>query len=159
MAELPTATAIFYDIDPQFELGFWPVPGASNKVYALGDGTFQVAATSKVRAAAQRVLEFTTTQKFAELFAEHVNELPAYGGDFYIKEGDLKNMAAIVADNAYPVSLFTAYALNRGTPSYNDLVFDAVEAILAGRKTPQQVVQDIQQGLNSWGYIGAVNCR
>ncbi|HEY7773949.1 MAG TPA: extracellular solute-binding protein [Marinagarivorans sp.] len=152
-------TSIFYDIDPQFELGFWPVPGVSNKVYALGDGTFQVAATSTVRDAAQRVLEFTTTKKFAELFAEHVNELPAYGGDFYIKDGDLKNMASIVADNAYPVSLFTAYALNRGVPTYNDLVFDAVEAILAGSKTPQQVVHDIQQGLNSWGYIGAVNCR
>ncbi|BCD97912.1 ABC transporter substrate-binding protein [Marinagarivorans cellulosilyticus] len=152
-------TSIFYEIDPNFELGFWPVPGLSGKVYALGDGTFQVAATSKVRAAAQQVLEFTTTQKFAELFAEHVNELPAYGGAFYIKEGDLKNMAAIVADNAYPVSLFTAYALNHDSPSYNDLVFRAVEDILAGSKTPAQVVEDIQLGLNSWGYVGALNCQ
>ena len=152
-------TSIFYEIDPEFELGFWPVPGLSKKVYALGDGTFQVGATSKVRAAAEKVLAFTTTQKFAELFAEHVNELPAYGREFYIKEGDLKSMAAIVAESAYPVSLFTAYALNHGSPSYNDLVFEAVEAILAGSKTPEQVVVDIQSGLNSWGYVGAVNCQ
>lgn len=152
-------TSIFYEIDPEFELGFWPVPGLSKKVYALGDGTFQVGSTSKVRAAAEKVLTFTTTKKFAELFAEHVNELPAYGRDFYIKEGDLKNMAAIVAERAYPVSLFTAYALNHGSPSYNDLVFAAVEAILAGSKTPAQVVVDIQEGLNGWGYVGAVNCQ
>lgn len=149
----------FYQIDPNFEFNFWAVPGKSSKVYALGDGSYQVGNTSKHRAAAERVLAFTTTKKFAELFAKHVGELPAYGGEIFIEPGTLKSMAKIVAEKTYPVSLFTAYELNQGSPSYNDLLIESMRAVLKGEKNAAQAAQHIQTGLNEWRYVGYQNCR
>ncbi len=95
----------------------------------------------------------------AELFALHVGELPAYGGEINIQPGVLKDMANIVARNSYAVGLFTAYEVNKGTPSYNQLLSEAIKAVLDSSKNLQQATQHIQSGLNSWGYIGANNCQ
>lgn len=153
------AASNFYQVDPSYEFDFWAVPGDSSKIYALGDGTYQVGLSSKHRDASERVLAFTTTKKFAELFAKHVGELPAYGGEIYIEPGILKTMAAVVAEKTYPVSLFTAYQLNRGSPSYNELLIESIRAVLESQQTPQQAANAIQQGLNSWRYIGFDRCR
>ena len=148
----------YYRMDPNYEFDFWSVPGVSAKFTAFGDGSYQVATTSKHIDAAQKVLDFTTTKQFAELFAEHVEQLPAYGGKITIKPGDLQTMSNIVAEKSYPVSLFNSYALNRGSPSYNQLFEQAVTAILKGSKTSKDVVRDIQTGLNSWRYVGYDQC-
>jgi len=153
------ATSEFYQVDSNYKFEFWPVPGASKKVYALGDGTYQVALNSQYRDKAIQVLEFTSTKKFAELFAEFVGELPAYGGSINIQPGVLKDMAAIVASQSYSVGLFTAYEINRGKPSYNQLLNESIKAVLASEKSPQQAAQHIQDGLNSWGYIGSTQCQ
>lgn len=149
----------FFQVDPNYQFSFWALPGKSGKIYALGDGSYQVGLTSKHTKASQRVLEFTTTKKFAELFALHVGELPAYGGSISIKPGVLKTMANIVAEKTYPVSLFTAYQLNRGTPSYNTLLIEAISAVLKGDKNAEQAAEHIQAGLNSWQYIGHDQCQ
>ncbi|MCP5077008.1 MAG: hypothetical protein GY951_02995, partial [Psychromonas sp.] len=153
------ATSEFYQVDANYKFEFWAVPGASKKVYALGDGTYQAATNSQQRDKAKQVLEFTSTKKFAELFAEYVGELPAYGGNINIKPGVLKDMAAIVANQSYSVGLFTAYEINRGEPSYNQLLNESIKAVLAAEKSPQQAAKHIQDGLNSWGYIGSTQCQ
>lgn len=149
----------FFQVDPNYQFAFWALPGMSGKVYALGDGSYQVGLTSPHSSAAQRVLEFTTTKQFAEMFAKHVGELPAYGGSISMAPGVLKTMANLLAEKTYPVSLFTAYQLNRGSPNYNTLVIEATNAVLKGDKTPEQAAMHIQQGLNSWHYIGQSRCQ
>lgn len=149
----------FFQVDPNYQFGFWPLPGKSGKVYALGDGSYQVGLTSKHQASANKVLAFTTSKQFAELFAKYVGELPAYGGAISIDPGVLKTMANLLAEKTYPVSLFTAYQLNRGTPSYNTLLIAATNALLKGEKTPQQAAEHIQNGLNRWHYAGYQNCN
>lgn len=148
----------FFSVDKQFEFYFWPLPGQSNKVYALGDGSYQANANSKKFDSAKQVLAFTATKKFAELFARFVNEVPAYGGEINISNPTVKMLSDTVAD-AYPVSLFNAYALNQQQPSYRTLVVEGFKDLFNKRKSPDQIVNDIQSGLNSWNYIGSKQCQ
>ncbi len=148
----------YYKMDSSYEFEFWPVPGKSAKFVAFGDGSFQMSQTSNEFEATQKVLDFTATKKFAELFAKYIQQLPAYGGEIDIEPGDLKRMASILANESYQVSLFAAYSLNSGSPTYNDLFVRAVQAILKGSKSPQQAVKFIQKSLNERGYVGAQMC-
>ena len=63
-------TLPMYEIDPDLQMGFFAVPGQNGKVYAFGDGTYQVNANSTKAEIAQTVLDFTATKEFAELCAE-----------------------------------------------------------------------------------------
>lgn len=147
-----------YEVNPDLKLGFFPVPGANAKVYAFGDGTYLVNANSSNLEAAQKVLEFTATKEFAELFVKHVGELPAWGGEYMVEDPRLKEVATMVAtDSAVPTPFFS-YALNKGEPSYGSLVADGYQAMLSGTLTPADFAKKIQDGLNSWDYVGAANC-
>lgn len=147
-----------YEINPELEMAFFAVPGANGKVYAFGDGTYQVNANSPNLEAAQRVLEFTATKEFAELFVQHVGELPAYGRSYTVEDPRLKEVAELIATNSAAPTPFFAYSLNSGEPSYGTLVADGYQAMLSGTLTPVEFAQKIQDGLNSWGYVGAANC-
>lgn len=151
-------SSLYWRVDPGFEFDFWSVPGASNKVYVFGDGSYQVNALSPRSEAARKVLKFTTTKTFAELFAKYMKELPAYAGDYHISDPMLARMAQAVSTNGYGVSMFSNHRLNKGSPSYNELVANGIRGIMAGSLTPEQAVQNIQKGLNSWDYVGAKNC-
>lgn len=149
----------YYSTDPSYEFAFWPVPGKSARYSAFGDGTFQVAKNSRNLAAAEKVLNFTATKKFAELFAKYAQQLPAYGGKINIAPGDLNTMATLVAEKSYSVSPFNSYALNRGEPSYNELFRQAIVKLAQKQITPTAAAQFIQDGLNSWQYTGSARCQ
>lgn len=151
-------TSPMYEIDPDLQMGFFALPGDNHKVYAFGDGTYQVNANSAKAELAQRVLDFTATQEFAELFVEHVGELPAYGGEYAVDNPLLAEVAGLIANDASTQTPFFAYALNSGTPSYGTLVAEGYQSLLAGEITPTDLAQKIQDGLNSWNYVGAGNC-
>ena len=148
-----------YQIDPDLKLGFFAVPGSEDKVYAFGDGTYLVNTASSHLEAAQKVLQFTTTKQFAELFAQQVGELPAYGAEYTVDDPRLKEVAGMIADDASVQTPFFSYALNKGTPSYGELVADGYQALLSGQTTPEELAGTIQSGLNSWNYAGAENCK
>jgi raffinose/stachyose/melibiose transport system substrate-binding protein len=147
-----------YEINPELEMAFFAVPGANGKVYAFGDGTYQVNANSPNLEAAQKVLEFTATREFAELFVQHVGELPAYGRSYTVEDPRLKAIAELIATNSAAPTPFFAYSLNSGEPSYGTLVADGYQAMLSGTLSPADFAQKIQDGLNSWDYVGAANC-
>lgn len=147
-----------YEINPDLKLGFFAVPGPNGKVYAFGDGTYLVNANSANAAEAQKVLDFTATKEFAELFVKHVGELPAFGGAYTVEDPLLKSVAEAVATNASSQTPFFAYALNSGQPSYGALEQAAYEKVLGGTGTAEEAAKDIQAGLNSWNYPGAAKC-
>lgn len=149
----------YYQIDPDYQFGFWGVPGAGNKVYALGDGSYQVNHNSRHADAAYKVLAFTTTATFAQLFVEHVKELPAYNGQLTITDPVLKRMNTLVSERAYAHSFFSAYALNRQEPSYKTAFISAFRQLMAAEISPKQATRAIQDSLNSWGYVGASRCQ
>lgn len=148
-----------YEIDPNLVMGFFPVPGDNGKVYAFGDGSYLVNANSAKAALAEQVLAFTATQEFAELFVEHVGELPAFGGAYEVANPQLAEIANLVATDAATQTPFFSYALNSGTPSYGTLVAEGYQSLLAGQTTPADLAQTIQSGLNSWNYVGTANCQ
>ncbi|WP_374623301.1 ABC transporter substrate-binding protein [Devosia sp.] len=148
-----------YEIDPDLKMGFFAVPGQNGKVYAFGDGTYQVNASSRNLEAAQKVLDFTATKEFAELFVKHVGELPAFGGDYTVEDSRLKEVANLIATSSAAPTPFFAYALNKGEPSYGTLVAEGYQALLSGQISPNDLARKIQDGLNSWGYVGAANCK
>lgn len=152
-------TSPMYEIDPELKLGFFAVPGANHKVYAFGDGTYLINSATKKAEAAQKVLDFTATKEFAELFVKHVGELPAFGGEYTVEDERLKEVANMIATNSSPVTAFFAYGLNKGEPSYGTLVSEGYQALLSGTATPEEVAKKIQDGLNSWDYAGAANCK
>ncbi len=148
-----------YEINADLKMGFFPVPGDNAKVYAFGDGTYLVNANSDQLEAANKVLAFTATKEFAELFVKHVGELPAYGGEYTVEDPRLKEVAQLVATNAAVPTPFFAYSLNQGEPSYGTLVAEGYQSLLSGSTTPEDLAKKIQDGLNSWNYVGAANCK
>ena len=148
-----------YQVDPELKLGFFAVPGKNGKVYAFGDGTYLVNANSAAAAEAQKVLDFTATKDFAELFVKNVGELPAFGGAYTVDDAGLKAVAEAVATNSAAPTPFFAYALNKSEPSYGSLVADGYQAMLSGQLSPAELAKKIQDGLNSWNYAGAANCK
>jgi raffinose/stachyose/melibiose transport system substrate-binding protein len=147
-----------YTIDPELKLGFFPVPGPNGKIYAFGDGTYLVNANSANAAEAQKVLDYTATQAFAEAFVKNVGELPAFGGAYTVEDPLLKSVADAVANNSAAPTPFFAYSLNKGEPSYGTLVADGYQAMLSGTLSPADFAKKIQDGLNSWSYVGAAKC-
>jgi len=147
-----------YEIDPALKMGFFPVPGDNGKVYAFADGTYQVNANSPKLDLAQKVLDFTATKEFAELFVTHVGELPAFGGEYAVEDPRLQEIARLVAEDSGAATPFFSYALNSGQPSYGSLLETGYQEMLSGTATPAEVAQKIQDGLNSWNYVGTANC-
>ena len=150
--------SVMYEIDPKLQIGFLPVPGDNAKVYAFGDGAYLVNEKGDKATAAKKVLEFTTTREFAELFVSLVGEIPAYGGKYEIKDARLSEIAKTIARNAATPTPFFAYSLNSGKPSYGQLVADGYQKLLSDSITPEKLAMEIQTGLNSWKYVGADNC-
>ena len=152
-------TSPMYEIDPDLKMGFFALPGGNGKVYAFGDGTYQVNANSAKAEIAQKVLDFTATKEFAELFVAQVGELPAYGGEYAVENPQLAEVANLIATDSSSQTPFFAYALNSGEPSYGTLVADGYQSLLSGSITPADLAKKIQDGLNSWNYVGAANCQ
>ncbi|WGO97168.1 methyl-accepting chemotaxis protein [Saccharophagus degradans] len=131
----------------------------SGKYSAVSDGTFQVAKNSPNLEAAQKVLQFTATKKFAELFAKFAQQLPANGSKIDMPLGDLNTMATLVAEKFYSVSPFNSYSLDRGELNYNELFRQAIVKLTQKELTPTKAWQFIQDGLNSWNYVGSAKCK
>jgi len=152
-------TSPMYEIDPDLKMGFFALPGDNGKVYAFGDGTYQVNANSAKAEIAQKVLDFTATKEFAELFVAQVGELPAYGGEYTVENPQLAEVANLIATDSSSQTPFFAYALNSGEPSYGTLVADGYQSLLSGSISPADLAKKIQDGLNSWNYVGAAKCQ
>lgn len=148
----------FVSIDENFEFDFWPIPGASNKFIAFADGTYQINAKGQHVEAANKVLAFTKTKQFAELFANTLNELPAYKYPISIQSKNLQMLADKLAQQSYSESLFTAASLNSQAPNYQTLVREAIKQVLSGTSA-NLAAKHIQTGLNSWNYIGTAQCQ
>lgn len=151
-------TSPMYEINKDFVPVFAPIPGANSKVVAHADGGYAANSQSSERKAIQKVLQFMTTQTFAELFAQHVGEVPAYAGDFKISDKRVRNIAAILK-KAASYEPFQAYSLNKEKPTYGSLSAEAYQKMLSGDLNAQGAAEFIQKGLNSWNYVGANNCK
>lgn len=142
-------------VDKEIELGFWPIPGKSNKMYALGDGSYLVNQQSPRYQAANKVLKFTATKQFAELFANNVNELPAYADKLAISNDSLANMAKLVQNQSYSHGLFSDSRLQSNDISYKSVVGEALHAVLKNSQSPKDAVKYMQEQLSALSLVPA----
>ncbi len=147
-----------YEINPDLEMGFFAIPGDSGKVYSFGDGSYHINVQSDKRAAANSVLAFTASQEFAELFTQLVGEVPAFGEDYAVEDPRLNEIVGHITGNSLSVTPFFASELNAASPSYGELSAAGYQELIAGDIDAAGLAAKIQDGLNSWGYIGAAKC-
>ena len=150
-------TSPVYEINKDFVPVFGPIPGANAKVVAHADGGYAANSQSKKSAGIAKVLKFATTKKFAELFVDKVTEVPAFAGDYLVKNERVKKIVSLLR-SAAKVEPFQAYSLNKDKPSYASLSAEAYQKMLAGEVDAKGAADHIQKGLNSWDYVGSSNC-
>lgn len=145
-----------FDIEPGLEIGIMPIPGG--KVYGFPDFGLAANPNSTKQEAIAKVMQFVTTPQFAQLYAERVG-LPASNHPIRVDDARISRAAELIANNNVAANPFFAYDLNANEPTYQTLAADQLQRLLSGQVTPAQAAAAIQAGLNSWGYVGAANCR
>ncbi len=144
-----------FDIEPDLEIGIMPLP--EGRVYGFPDFGLAANPNSEHQEAIEKVLQFVTTEEFAQLYAEHVG-LPAANHEVDVDDERIATAARMIAENNVAANPFFSYALNADEPSYAQLAADEVSRLVAGRASAEETAQAIQDGLNGWGYVGADRC-
>jgi len=153
-----TPASPMFEIDPDLELGYMAIPGASNKVYGMVDGHISYNPKSEKLDAVKKVLEFYTTKQFSQLFADTVEAIPASTHAIDVKTDRVNQASKLIATNALAALPFFTPALNGGEPTYQSLTAAGLQELLAGKTTAKAMAEKIQSTLNAQGYVGAKNC-
>lgn len=131
--------------DPSVELGLMPIPGHGGKVYAFADGAYLVNANSSKREAADKLLAFTATKAFAQLFADHVGELSTYAEGIRYQGKYQAEAASFVSQHAQ------TYLTWKGpfNVQYEEIVGPAYQKFLAGKVDAKGLTQEIENGFKA----------
>lgn len=145
----------FDELAPDKEWGMFLVPPikATDKPYAYAymDGAYGLNSESKVRDDALKVLEFTTTQKFGQMFVEFNQEISPIAGISAPPElKELQQGLYFVENDALPDIYGVRSVLTFGMPDIHTMLGAGMQAILSGEKTPEQLGQELQEGIASW---------
>lgn len=131
--------------NPDANLGLMPVPGAGGKVYAFADGAYLVNANSAKKAAADKLLAYTATKEFAQLFADHVGELSTYASGIQY-EGAHQAEAATFVSNQAQAHLTWKGPFN---VQYEEVVGPAFQKFLAGKVDSKGLSEEIEKGFKA----------
>lgn len=145
----------FDQISPDIEWGMFLVPpvSADQKPYAYAymDGAYALNAKAENKEAALKVLEFTTSQKFGQLFVEFNQEIsPIAGIQAPEHLTELQQGLYFVEHHALPDIYGVRSPLTFGIPDVHTLLGAGVQAILSGDQTPEQLAEELQTSIASW---------
>ncbi len=131
--------------DPSVKLGLMPVPGNGGKVYAFADGAYLVNAKGPKREAADKILAYTATKEFAQLFADHVGELSTYANGIKYTGVYQAEAAEFMANQAQP------YLTWKGPYNiqYEEIVGPAYQKFLSGKVDAAGLSQEIEKGFKA----------
>ncbi|MGD8171621.1 ABC transporter substrate-binding protein [Vibrio sp. TRT 21S02] len=131
--------------NPDAKLGLMPVPGAGGKVYAFADGAYLVNANSPKKSAADKLLAYTATKEFAQLFADHVGELSTYADGITYQGAHQAEAATFVSNQAQP-HLTWKGPFN---VQYEEVVGPAFQKFLAGKVDSKGLSSEIEKGFKA----------
>jgi raffinose/stachyose/melibiose transport system substrate-binding protein len=145
----PTGTWLIQDLkdSAKFQVGFVPFPapnGAAVPTTGLGSGTFMSAGT-KNAAAALKLMDFLVGQHHGEYELNHY-AIPAFPVDA-TKAKVSPLFQQVVKDTAAYARSGSGTGQNidvAETDVFNKAMWDGMQGILGGQKTPEQVVQGLQ---------------
>ncbi len=147
----PTGSWLAFDIERnvKFEVGYIPFPSAANKgIFSggLGAGIFISATTTKVEAA-EKFLDYGTTQEHGKWAVENLQDIPAYPVDTTDIQGsalfnqilaDTGKIADGTGDFGYNIDVLT-------NDTFNNSMWKGMQGILSGQTTPEKVAADLQK--------------
>ena len=151
-AMIPTGSWLVNDIiaaeDVDFEVGFIPFPsetGAGLWSIGLGSGPY-ISANSKNPEAAVAFVDWLLSQEHGKWVVENLLTIPPYPVD--TTGLDVNPLFAQVLDDMAGLSGgesdFGANIDVQSTDVFNDAMFNGIQALLTGQKTPEQVAADLQ---------------
>jgi len=146
----------YLQTDPNIQLGSFLAPPAEEgdpvRLYPYVDGGYAVNAQSKVKEAALRVVAYTATDEFAQLYADLFAEIP---GNKNVKFDAKKHpMLAKAVEQKNELGLKVLFRIrspfDSGTPDISTSLGANIQGMFAGMLTPEQAAQAVQTDLATW---------
>jgi len=136
-------------LNPDLQLDFFPMPteGGKSVITTWVDGSYAVNAKSKHKQEALKFMEFMTTQKFGELFANSLKRISAVPG---VKTEDplVNKMADLSQSSSTPYLMVVHFA--DGTPTTKQVLENSLQGMYLNKLTPEQVASEVQKSAATW---------
>ncbi len=138
-------------LNPDLSIGSFAVPAddaATDTCMSFYvDGSYGVNANSEHQDAALKFIEFLASQEYGQMFTEELQQISAVPGTEPTSEA-LSEMVAMMNEQGTPYLMLTAFRF--GTPSGSTLLQNEMQAVMAGDKTVDDAVTNIQRGVAEW---------
>ncbi|GED31102.1 MULTISPECIES: ABC transporter substrate-binding protein [Brevibacillus] len=136
-------------LNPDLQLDFFPMPTDDGKqvITTWVDGSYAVNAKSKHKAEALKFMEFMTTKKFGELYANQFKMISPIPG--VSAEDPLVNrLTELTQTNATPYLMIVHFS--EGNPTTKKTLENALQGMYLNKLTPEQVVDEVQKSAATW---------
>jgi raffinose/stachyose/melibiose transport system substrate-binding protein len=138
-------------LNPDLRIGSFAVPGDAPTDEACisfyVDGSYGINANSPHQEEALRFIEFLATQEFGQMFTDELQQISAVPGTVPTGEA-LAGMVDMMNEQGTPYLMLTAFRF--GQPSGSTLLQNEMQAVMAGDKTVEDAVANIQRGVAEW---------
>ncbi len=138
-------------LNPDLRIGSFTVPGdtvdAERCITFYVDGSYGLNANSPNQAEALRFIEFLATQEFGQMFTDELQQISAVPGAEPTSE-TLAEMVGMMNEMGTPYLMLTAFRF--GQPSGSTLLQNEMQAVLAGDKSVDEAITNIQRGVAEW---------
>lgn len=115
-------------------------------VSAFNDGNYGVNAKTPSMDAAIKFIRFTATREFGQMFTDMLAQTSAVPG-VVIKDSVLRHVQEM-GRKATPYIMLVGFRWQ--APTGSTLLQSALQAMMAGQKTPEQVGDEVTRGLSAW---------
>lgn len=120
--------------------------GQAPWVSAYNDGNYGIYAMTPNRMAALKFIRFTATKEFGQMFTDLLAQLSAVPG-VEVKDPILKHVQEL-SRKSTPYIMLVGFRWK--APTGSTLLQSALQAMMAGTKTPEQVGDEVTRGLSAW---------
>jgi len=158
------AAMVFYGIwglqtwrqlNPKINVGYFMVPPLTKDrkpyAYVYMDGAFSLVKGAKNRDMALKVLEFTATPDFGTIFSNITYNIPAVLGAKIPQDPLLLEVLEVSKKHASPYVYWVGSVFVTQKPSlYDDILAPGMQAMYAGKITPEELAQNAQNGISQW---------
>jgi raffinose/stachyose/melibiose transport system substrate-binding protein len=138
-------------LNPDLRIGSFAIPGddasAPSCISYYVDGSYGINANSANQDAALRFIQFLASQEFGQMFTDELQQISAVPGTQPTSPA-LAGMVEMMNEQGTPYLMLTAFRF--GQPSGSTLLQNEMQAAMAGDKTVDEAVTNIQRGVSEW---------
>ncbi|MDF2680676.1 MAG: sugar transporter substrate-binding protein [Brevibacillus sp.] len=136
-------------LNPDMQLDVFPMPTDDGKsvITTWVDGSYAVNAKSKHKQEALKFMEFMTTKKFAEMFANELKMISAMPG-VTIQDPLLNKMAELSQSSSTPYLMIVHFS--EGNPTTKKTLENSLQGMYLNKLTPEQVADEVQKSAATW---------